>query len=71
MRGRVFTATEWRCRFHFTIYPGEFIWQRAAATGARHSHALAVVGLAVGGGVGGVDDNDARDDTAFAIPRQS
>lgn len=30
MRDRVFTATEWRCRFHFTIYPGEFIWQRAA-----------------------------------------
>lgn len=30
MRGRVFTATEWRCRFHFTIYSGEFIWQRAA-----------------------------------------
>lgn len=30
MRDRVFTATEWRCRFHFTIYPREFIWQRAA-----------------------------------------
>lgn len=30
MRGHVFTATEWWCRFHFTIYPGEFIWQRAS-----------------------------------------
>lgn len=28
MRGRVFTAAECRCRFHFTIYPGEFIRQR-------------------------------------------
>lgn len=29
MRGCVFTAAECRCRFHFTIYLGEFIRQRA------------------------------------------
>lgn len=33
MRGRVFTAAEWRCRFHFTIYLGEFIRQRPTPAG--------------------------------------
>ena len=38
MRGRVFTAAEWRCRFHFTIYLGGIY-----STTTRHRQGVVVV----------------------------